>query len=298
MKKAIITGSTGLLGKCVSKYLLNRGIDTLCLGRQNLKPDEISKFYGYSARYICIRMEDIGSLVVRAKSIGWNVGEECVFFNFAWGGESSLTNGELSKQLENAIHAASAVRIAKQMGCIKFINVGSLEETYADLELKNKVSHDLSQMNYAISKLASRDLCKLVAYLEKIDYIHTRLSAPISVDLSNGGFITNTILAIKNGAPFERPINKKLFDIISTDDVAKAFFDIGVHGINKRDYFIGSSMPTTLDNFFTNIELLVQGKATVFSSCKSPIDSIFDTKMLKNDTGFSVKKNIFELLCL
>lgn len=243
-------------------------------------------------------MEDIGSLVVRAKSIGWNVGEECVFFNFAWGGESSLTNGELSKQIENAIHAASAVRIAKQMGCIKFINVGSLEETYADLELKNKVSRDLSQMNYAISKLASRDLCKLVAYLEKIDYIHTRLSAPISVDLSNGGFITKTILAIKNGAPFERPINKKLFDIISTDDVAKAFFDIGVHGINKRDYFIGSSMPTTLDNFFTNIELLLQGKATVFSSCKSPIDSIFDTKILKNDTGFSVKKNIYELLCL
>ena len=37
MKKAIISGATGLLGSAVAKYLSKKGIEVLCLGRYKIK---------------------------------------------------------------------------------------------------------------------------------------------------------------------------------------------------------------------------------------------------------------------
>ena len=35
-----------------------------------------------------------------------------------------------------------------------------------------------------------QEICvKLVAYLEKIDYVHTSLSVPLSPDLTKGGYV-------------------------------------------------------------------------------------------------------------
>jgi len=46
MKKAIITGATGLVGKAAAYYLSNQGIDVLCLGRKSLSSEDIQKNFG------------------------------------------------------------------------------------------------------------------------------------------------------------------------------------------------------------------------------------------------------------
>ena len=79
----------------------------------------------------------------------------------------------------NSIYTSEALKVAKDIGCEKFINFGSIQETLAETSLKNDLNFNTSQMNYTISKLASRDMCLMLGYLEKIDYIHTRLSVPI-----------------------------------------------------------------------------------------------------------------------
>ena len=46
MKKAIITGSTGLVGQSLAKYLVNNQVDVLCLGRQDLSDEDVKKIFG------------------------------------------------------------------------------------------------------------------------------------------------------------------------------------------------------------------------------------------------------------
>lgn len=292
MKTAIVTGSTGLVGTSVARYLSSRGIDILCLGRKRLSKCDIKKQFKYDLNYIQLSMESILSLERKIDLIQWSPGDDCVFFNFAWGGHKTLTDGSFNDQMKNAIQAAKAVQSAKKVGCIKFVNIGTFEETYAEqyLEGMNNSPYQSTQSNYAISKLASRDLCKMVAYLEKIDYVHTRLSVPLESDLSRGSYIASTLRKIVKGQPYESPKSNQLFDIVFTDDVAKAYHLIGVHGKNKADYYIGNSKPATLSSYFEYFGRIVENvegeDVAIDSNATDPIRQIFDTENIQRDTGF------------
>ena len=289
MKKAIIAGATGLVGAAVARHFSSLGIEALCLGRKSLSPEETSAHFGVGSSYLNLAKEGVGSLVERTELIAWSPGAECVFFNFAWRGRNSLTDGSFSEQLNNAIVAAEAVRSAKKLGCIKFVNAGTVEETFVEefLEGVGDQRYQSAQTDYALAKMASRDMCKMVAYLEKIDYVHTRLSVPLALDLSQGTYVASTLKKIAEGKPYEPPTNKKLFDVIFLDDVVRAYHLIGLRGKNKADYFIGTSRPATLKEYFELADSLVKGS---FSENTGPSGAAgtgpFNTEALFRDTGF------------
>jgi nucleoside-diphosphate-sugar epimerase len=293
MDRAIITGVTGLVGKAVAKYLVSNNISVLGLGRKQLLPNEIKDIYGDGFTYLNLSSENLDDLGDKISLINWQPGQDCIFFHFAWSGQDNLTSGTFQMQLNNAIHASNAVKVAKKIGCIKFINSGSLEETYAEQIINHKLSNNqFSQLNYAISKLASRNMCKMIAYLEKIDYVHTRMSVPLDNDLAQGGYVASTLRCISQGKPYELPINNRLFDIIFVDDVAKAYFLIGLYGKNKADYFIGTSRPVTLGQYFSQFEQFVNGVSVEKINQLDNSDySFFDISLLSKDTGFKPSDN-------
>ena len=300
MKKAIITGATGLVGMAVAKHFSALGIEVLCLGRQILSAEDISRHFGVGSSYLRLAMEDMASLVERVDSIAWSPGAECVFFNFAWQGCRKLTDGSFGEQLNNAIQAAEAVRVAKTLGCIKFVNTGTLEETFAEKFLEGMSEHPYksSQTNYTLAKLASRDMCKIVAYFEKIDFVQTRLSVPLSPNLSRGTYVAATLKKIAEGKPYESPTNMQLFDIIFIDDVARAYYLIGLRGKNKADYFIGTSRLSTLGQYFDMFERLVNDNSLGDEDLYGTVDlEHFDgTKSIYQDTGFVAQTQFKDIL--
>lgn len=289
MKKAIITGATGLVGSTVARHLSASGMAVLCLGRQHLDKENALHLFGANATYLQLAMEDILLLGKQMEYLDWSGGDDCVFFHFAWGGDQGLTDGGFAVQLNNAILSANVVRAAKAAGCIKFVNAGTLEETYAEQYLASGATeaYHSPQTDYALTKLASRDLCKMVAYMEKIDYVHTRLSVPLAPDLSQGSYVAQTLKKIAENKPYSPPTNKNLFDIICTDDVARAYQMVGKHGRNKADYFIGTSRPATLTDYFDCFVQAVNGagKCTLRTQ-DTDHAGIFSTKALCRDTGF------------
>ena len=70
----------------------------------------------------------------------------------------------------------------------------------------------------------------MVSYLNKIDYIHTRISVPLDFSLIKGSYISSTLRKIVDKKNYEQPKNKQLFDIVSIADVARAYFNIGLFG--------------------------------------------------------------------
>lgn len=299
MKKAIITGATGLVGMALARYLSSSGVETLCLGRQALSSEDICRNFGDGSRYLSLKMEDIVSLPERVDLMAWSPGAECVFFNFAWRGREKLSDGSFGDQVNNAVHAAEAVRSAKKLGCIKFVNVGTIEETFLEqfLTRKSNQPYLTTQADYALAKLASRDMCKMVAYLEKIDYVHTRFSVPLTSDLSRGTYVVETLKKIAEGRPYEPPKSKQLFDIVFIDDLVRAYYLIGLNGKNKADYFIGTARPATLDQYFERFARLVNGNY----SDEPEMDVIggegaFNSRDLYQDTGFVASMRFQEII--
>lgn len=299
MKKAIISGATGLVGMAVARHFSSLGVKTLCLGRQVLSLEDVRNNFGAESNYLCLAMEDIASLAQRVDSMGWSPGSECVFFNFAWRGSEKLTDGSFSDQLSNAVHAAEAVQEAKRLGCIKFVNAGTLEETFVERFLAgdNDYPYQSSQTDYALAKLAAKDMCKMVAYLEKIDYVHTRLSIPLASDLSRGTYVAATLKRIAEGMPYDAPSNKQLFDIVFLDDVTRAYYLIGVNGKNKADYFIGTSRPATLAQYFARFERIVNNQLSEVTDPVAETDAeIFSTTAIRQDTGFVASARFHDII--
>ncbi len=290
MKKAIITGSTGILGTSVAKFFTDNGIDVLCLGRKKLREEVVLERFGSKATYLNLNMEDILFLQKELCKIRWSPGDQCVFFHFAWSGDQKLTDGGLAIQMNNAVHAAHAVRAAKDIGCQKFVNTGSLEETFVEQHLKNVSAQtfQFAQIDYALAKLASRDMSKMVAYMEKVDYVHTRLSVPLLVNLSKGTYVSQTLKKIVNHTPYFKPESNRLFDIIAIDDVVRAYLMVGKYGKNKADYFIGTSRPSTLADYFeyTANQLNSKGKSDHFLR-NIRDEKLFSTEVIYRDAGFS-----------
>ena len=280
-----------------ARYLSDAGVHVLCIGRKSLSPSEINDNFGDNSTYLPLSMERISSLEKEIDQIKWDASNDCIFYNFAWSGVKSLTDGTFEEQMKNAVHAANAVKIAREIGCSKFVNIGTLEETFVERYLQNKnLPYNFDQSNYALSKLASRNLCKMTAYLEKIDYVHSRLSIPLISDLSKGTYVASTLRKIFNGEPYDKPTNKQLFDIVLTEEVAKAFYLIGHHGKNRADYFIGSSKPNTLAGYFQNFEQYIKGEMETPLSSVASSEDIFDSSELKLDTGFVPEQNILEVI--
>ena len=147
-------------------------------------------------------MSEIRSLPERDAVRRWIKEGSCVFFNFAWSGGDGVAAGDHEDQLKNVSFSTDAVKVAKQLGCSKYVDSGSMEETFVERFLNNHwPQHDYnsSQRVYGLSKLTARDMCHIVAYIEKIDYIHTRLSGPVDLGPQCKGFISVSLRKILNG---------------------------------------------------------------------------------------------------
>jgi len=305
MEQAIVTGATGYIGKAVVKELLDKGLKVLAIGRKSKSYiNKFSIFQKENIEYIQLDMENIQLLPKRMEEIKWIPNQSCIFYNFAWEGDNSLTDGTFEDQLKNATYASNAIIVAKIIGCNKFINCGTLEETFAEKYLnkiwKTKEYHS-NQGYYAIAKLASRDMCKLNAYLHKIDYIHTRLSVFLDCNLDYNGYIQKTLKQILSGNSFDEPLNKQLFDIISLEDGAKAYYLLGKLGENKMDYFIGSGYPNTLKNYFImfsdmcGYDIATNKEKNNFTNDLLLTPEDFSISQLQNQTGFTLSKKIQDI---
>jgi nucleoside-diphosphate-sugar epimerase len=299
MQSAIVSGATGLVGSAVVRHMLDQDVEVLALGRRHLDSKEVEGFFGAEVPYLSIPQGEINRIESALQAIEWSPVKDCVFYNFAWSGRNGLTDGSLEMQLGNATNAANTLKVAKALGCNRFVNAGTLEETVMGRWIREEATapYRSSQANYALAKLTSRDLCVITAYLQKLDYVHTRLSVPLNFSLSGGNYVASALRKIAAGKMYEAPQNSALFDIVSTRDVARAYFLLGSRGVRNGDYYIGTSRPTTLTQYFKYFAEAKSGHhESKLNLASGESAEIFDTTQLRKDTGFSPEDNFEDLL--
>lgn len=302
MEKAIITGATGFIGSLLVNTLVKNNIEVIALGRKSEKdidPMRLELIKG--AQYIQLDMNEISKLPECLQKIGWVAGRSCVFYNFAWGGISKLSDLNIDAQYKNIEWSVNALLSAEQLKCKKFIHVGTMEEAFTRAYLKldyNKNNQYNRHVIYSLAKIASKDFLKLLSPQLKINLIFARNSHVMGPNDDKDSFLQVTLQKLISGDDLIFSSGEQIFDVISVSDCAKAYYLIGEKGKPNRDYWIGSGEPRKLKEYVKVMANLYPSKNQLRFG-ELPYNDIslekkdFSIDLLSKDTGFT-KTQSFE----
>jgi nucleoside-diphosphate-sugar epimerase len=242
------------------EYLIRKKIDVLALGRKNF--DQISSIRQkklLDAKYISLNMNEISYLDRAIAEIGWDVGEDCVFINLAWGGELGLSDLNVAFQMRNVENAVTALEVAKKIGCSRFIQIGTMEEVFTNkyLELDH---HKDNQYNrhviYSLAKISAKNALIYKSIQLEMDFIYVLHSHVMGPDDDKNSFLQVTLQKLIKGDELIFSSGEQLFDVISLQDCCLGYFLICQKGLPSSQYWVGSGYPRRLREYVERMYFL------------------------------------------
>lgn len=286
MKTAIVSGANGFVGSALVKVLIKNKIKVIALDleghNQNLPNSSMVKFFPFDFTKADLIRDKL--LTERADT----------FFHFAWVGSAGPGRADYALQLNNAKWTIDCIKLAKEVGCSRFINAGSIME-------HETIAATFQQENmpglgyiYGSGKLVAHTMGMSVASNIGIDLIWAKITNAYGPGELSPRFINTTLRKIINGEDLSFTSGTQNYDFVFIDDVAEAFYLIGKKGKPFSHYLIGSSNARPLKEFVQDLRDAIdpQIKLTFgdipFSGVNMPL-SDFDCSVTETDTGFRAK---------
>ena len=121
MEKVVITGATGAIGMALIEKLVSKGVYTTVILHRNSRRNHRIPI---SDRIKVVEgdLSELNGLTVS------DLGEQDIFYHFAWGGTFGQERNNVDAQLRNVTYTLEAVRLAKRLGCRRFVGAGSQAE--------------------------------------------------------------------------------------------------------------------------------------------------------------------------
>lgn len=286
MKKAIVTGANGFVGGALVKELVNNGIEVVALDLEghnnNLPKSDLVKFYPFdltNAFEIKDRMKET---------------EIDTFYHFAWAGSAGAARADVALQLNNAKWTVDCLKLAKELGCQRFVNAGSimeLETIAAAFKAGNKPG--LGYI-YGSGKLVAHTMCKSVAADIGIDLVWAMITNAYGVGERSPRMVNTTIQKCIRGEAPQFTAGTQNYDFVYIDDVARAFRLIGQNGKPFCEYLIGSSNAKPLKEFLLEMKAAIAPDLDFvfgdipFTGVNQPLEE-FDCSKTEKDTGFKAE---------
>ncbi len=298
MKQAIVTGATGFIGSSFVEYLISKKIDVLALGRKSFNNLSLSKKNKLSgSTYLTLDMKEIISLDDKIEKLGWNLVDDCVFFNLAWGGKDRLSDLNVEAQLANIGWSLEALKVSSKIGCSKFIQVGTMEEafTHKYLELDHHHNNEYNRhVIYSVAKISAKNGLELRAAQLGMKFIYVLHSHVMGPDDDKDSFLQVTLEKIIGHEDLVFSSGEQYFDVISVEDCVQGYHLICKKGHAGSEYWVGSGNPCRLREYVKRMyQLFPSGKVLQFGSL--PYNDIILTKedfsidLLSKHTGYKPK---------
>lgn len=246
MKKVIVTGATGFIGKALIKNLSENNIKVYAIVRNINNAKDIININ--NVELICCNMSEVNQL----KNLINNIDID-VFYHLAWSGTSGDLRMNYDLQLMNVKYTCDAVKLAKDLGCNKFVFAGSIMEHESIKYVPEDGSYPSRHCIYKTAKLAAHYMGKTMAANIGIDFINAIISNVYGEGEISQRLISSTIKKLLNGEKTSFTSGEQLYDFIYITDAARAFMEIGLQGKPFHSYYIGSGEPMPLKHFLTII---------------------------------------------
>jgi UDP-glucose 4-epimerase len=233
MKKIIIIGGSGFIGRCLIKHLLKSGcVPTVLLRKKDMELEN-------SGCNVIIHPEFEG-LPIALSSLKYDV-----LINLAWRGVAGIERNKNYQLEDNLKITMWSVNLAKELQCSQWIGFGSQAEYGIQDKKLSEKDPLLATTQYGISKVASYfsslSLCKL--YGIKSTWI--RLFDPYGPGDADYWFIPTIISSISSGKSPKLTSCEQMWDFIFIDDVTSGIIAL-INNEASGIYNIGSGSVISL----------------------------------------------------
>lgn len=284
MNKVIITGGSGFVGSNTVKYFLEQGCQVLSVDMAENAPFEAESF-----RYLQCNVFDSEELKRRLPA-----GEYDTFIHFAWAGSAGQARVDYNLQMKNALMTVECLKVAKELGCTRFVCAGSIMEYEVEAAIHTQGSHPGMGYIYGMGKHIAHCMCKSVAADIGIELVWPMITNAYGAGELSPRFVNTTLRKIINGEPLQFTAATQNYDFVYVTDVARAFYLIARNGKPFCEYMIGSGNARTLKEFILEMQQALAPDAVPlfgdvpFTGTNMPL-STFSTEETEKDTGFKAE---------
>lgn len=292
MKTAIITGANGFVGGALTRELLAYGYHVYALDREgcsgNLPKDE-------NVTFVPCELAELDKLTEKLpKEENFDI-----FYHFAWAGSAGPARADTKLQLQNAQWTVHALRMAKALGCQRFVCAGSIMEHETIAAAYTQGNRPGLGYIYGSGKLVAHTMCMSVASDIEIDLIWPEITNAYGVGERSPRMVNTTIQKCIRGESPQFTAGTQNYDFIYIDDVARAFRLIGEKGKPFHEYLIGSSTARPLKEFLLEMKRSIAPNLDfVFGDIPfTGVDMLlekFDCSQTEMDTGFRAEISFAE----
>ncbi|WP_288633379.1 NAD(P)-dependent oxidoreductase [uncultured Megamonas sp.] len=281
MKKVIVTGATGFIGKALVKSLLKSNFEVWAIARSPKKLEDI-----ISEPNLKIIQADFNELIKLKEKIS-DKNFEC-FYHFAWEG-CGYSSNDYNVQYKNIKYSCDAIELAISLNCQKFFFPESSHEYLKD---KDGVLSNI----YGIAKTCAKNMCKAIAKENNIIYLGGIFANVFGIgDYSNRS--ANTII--------KKLLENKEIDLIEGQNFHEwTYIDDAIDAINKicEEGKAGNSYFIARKDMYTFREIILIAKKALSSKSKLNFGyyeekewihySEIQRNLIFRDTSFVINDNL------
>ncbi|MGI0528407.1 NAD-dependent epimerase/dehydratase family protein [Treponema socranskii] len=286
MNTVIITGGDGFVGSYTTEYFLNQGLEVLVLSRAEA-PKRLSKHPNLS--YLCCDLSNPETLIKYIKAEKYDT-----FIHFAWQASAGVGRMDYNLQVQNAIDTVECMKVAKKLGCRRFLCAGSIMEKEVTAVVEDQGSRPGMAYIYGMGKYMAHCMCKSVAADIGIDLIWPMITNAYGIGETSPRMLNSTLRKIINGEPLQFTAATQNYDFVYVTDVAKAFYLIAKNGKPFCEYMVGSGNARPLKEFLLEMQqTLVPERKCLFGNIpytgkNMPLET-FDVTQTEKDCKFKAE---------
>ena len=262
MKKAVITGATGTIGRALVKICIEAGYEVLTVvHRESPRASELESIEHCSVLRLnlneyCQAMEEMERRGL--DSTGYEL-----FFHLAWMAPFGKERDNLDVQLDNIRAALAAVRFAKALGCSKFIGTGSQAE-YGRVEgILSPETPTFPETGYGITKLCTGQLTRLSCEQLGMRHIWCRVLSVYGPYDRDQTLISYAVIQMMKNEETEFSPCNQMWDYIYSEDAARAILLAGQKGESGKTFMIGSGEVHPLKEYIQKIAIITEYKQII-----------------------------------
>lgn len=278
----IITGATGSIGTAIIRQGITQDHSFVCIvhkGSQRVG----NLLHSEKIQIVECNLSDYSNLQIN--------GTFDVFIHLAWENTFGAQRDDVGIQVKNIQYTLDACRLAKRLGCRKFIGAGSQAEYgVTNIDLSPSL-HVNPESGYGIAKYASGKMATILCSQIGIEFNWVRI---LSIYGPNDGaktFISNLINEFKSGNSPKVTKCEQIWDYLYSDDAGNAFLAIAERGIDGKTYVLGSGKGRKMSEYLESIKNAINPSTNVQYGAieyypHQPMYLVADITELIEDTGW------------
>ncbi len=257
MKRAVVTGPTGVIGTALVKTLAEKELEVYAVCR----PASKRMHTVINHPNVHVVQCDLHNLQ-KLPSI---IGQSCdLFFHLGWGGtEDPLNRFDMYLQNDNVKQCLDAVFASKSLGCKVFVGAGSQAEYGNKGGVMRPDTFPEPISGYGMAKLCAGQMTRYLCKQAGIKHVWPRILSVYGKGDGKQTLISTAIRSMLAGERLSMTSGEQLWDYLYSDDAAEALYAIAERGKDGAVYVIGSGKTKLLKEHIEIIRNYINPKLEI-----------------------------------